>query len=270
MGFKGLCLESSWMGQWFDAENVYPYSEFAEANDYPIVTHPPQLPFGFQIMNKYRLEETVGRPAETAVSAARMISSGRLDRYPDVQIVLVHIGGAIMPIPGRLDFAHRLGNEGLPVNQHARNKLRPSEYIRRNFHADTMGFNVPMLAAVVNVFSSDRRLFGSDYGPVPISPREHIDVVNRLDLNAAQHEDILWCNANRMFHLSLDIAGKRPSEPRAGSIPSHQRTLSSTLRQHLAFQSGRPMVTFDARCQVCLLAREKRRYVALLLAGMRK
>lgn len=126
MRFKGLCLESSRMGQWFDAENIYQYLEFAEANDYPIVMHSPQLPFGFQILKKYRLEETVGRPAETAVSAARMIYSGLLDRYPDVHIVLVHIGGAIIPILGRLDFAHRLGYEGLPVNQHARNKLRPT------------------------------------------------------------------------------------------------------------------------------------------------
>lgn len=73
-----------------------------------------------------------------------------------------------------------------------------------------MGFNLPMLAAVVNVFSPDRMLFGSDYWPLPISPREHIDVVNRLNLNAAQHEDIFWRNANRMFHLSLEIARRPP------------------------------------------------------------
>lgn len=206
LGFKGLCLETSWMGRWYDTEDVYPYFEFAQANGYPIVMHPPQLPYGYQIMNKWRLEETVGRPADTAMSVARMISSGLLDRYPDVQIVLVHMGGAIIPILGRLDFAHRLGYDGLPADQHARNTMRPSEYIRRNFHADTMGFNLPMLAAVEKVFGSDRLLFGSDYGPVPISPVEHIELVNQLDLNASQREDIFWHNANRMFHLSLESA----------------------------------------------------------------
>ena len=206
LGFKGLCLESSWMGRWYDTEKVYPYFEFAHANGYPIVMHPPQLPYGYPIMNKYRLEETVGRPADTAMSVARMICSGLLDRYPGLQIVLVHMGGGVIPILGRLDFAHRLGYEGLPADQHAHNKLLPSEYIRRNFHADTMGFNLPMLAAVVKTFGSDRMLLGSDYGPVPISPAEHIELVNQLDLNASQREDIFWRNADRMFHLSLATA----------------------------------------------------------------
>lgn len=206
LGFKGLCLESSWMGRWYDNEDVYPYFEFAQANGYPIVMHPPQLPYGYPIMNKYRLEETAGRPADTAMSVARMICSGLLDRYPDVQIVLVHMGGGVLPILGRLNFAHRLGYEGLPADQHAHNKLLPSEYMRRNFHADTMGFNLPMLSAIVKTLGPDRILFGTDYAPVPISPVEHIRLVNQLDLNASEREDIFWRNANRMFHLSLDTA----------------------------------------------------------------
>lgn len=206
LGFKGLCLESSWMGRWYDTEDVYPYFEFAQAHGYPIVMHPPQLPYGYPIMNKWRLEETVGRPADTAMSVARMICSGLLDRYPEVQIVLVHMGGGTLPVLGRLDFADRLGYEGLPAGQHARNKLRPSEYIRRNFHADTMGFNLPMLGAVVQSFGPDRMLFGSDYGPVPISPAEHIELVNQLDLSASQREDVFWRNADRLFHLSMQTA----------------------------------------------------------------
>ena len=206
LGFRGLCLESSWLGRWYDTEEVYPYFEFAQANGYPIVMHPPQLPYGHQIMNKYRLEETVGRPADTAMSVARMISFGLLDRYPDVQIVLVHMGGGVIPILGRLDFAHRLGYDGLPADQHARNKLLPSEYIGRNFHADTMGFNLPMLAAVVKAFGPDRMLFGTDYAPVPISPTEHIELVNQLGLTASEREDVFWRNADRLFHLSLDTA----------------------------------------------------------------
>jgi hypothetical protein len=42
--------------------------------------------------------------------------------------------------------------------------------MRRNFYADTMGFNPSMLTAAVSVFGSDMVMFGSDYGPVPISP----------------------------------------------------------------------------------------------------
>ena len=206
LGFKGLCLESSWMGRWYDTEDVYPYFEFAQANGYTIFLHPPQVPYGGQIMNKWRLEETVGRPADTAMSVARMIFSGLLDRYPGVQIVLAHMGGEVIPILGRFDFGDRLGYDGLPADQHARNKLRPSDYIRRNFYADTMGFNLPMLTAAVMVFGPERLMFGSDYGPVPISPIEHIEIVNQLDVTPPQREDIFWRTANQLFRLSLDSA----------------------------------------------------------------
>lgn len=209
LGFKGLLLESSWLGRWYDTEDVYPYFEFAQANGYTIFMHPPQLPYGYQIMNKWRLEEVVGRPADTSMSVARMIVSGLLDQYPDVQIVLAHMGGDVIPILGRLYFADRLGYEGLPFDQYARNKLRPGEYIRRNFYADTMGFNLPMLTAAAEVFGPQRLMFGSDYGPVPISPAEHIDLVNQLGVTAAQREDIFWRTADRQFGLSLGVAGGR-------------------------------------------------------------
>jgi predicted TIM-barrel fold metal-dependent hydrolase len=44
-------------------------------------------------------------------------------------------------------------------------------------------------------------MFGTDYGPVPIDPREHIDIVNGLVISAADKEKILWGNAARFFNL---------------------------------------------------------------------
>ena len=45
-------------------------------------------------------------------------------------------------------------------------------------------------------------MFGTDYGPVPIDPREHIDIVNGLAIAPADKEMILWRNAARFFNLS--------------------------------------------------------------------
>jgi len=44
--------------------------------------------------------------------------------------------------------------------------------------------------------------FGTDYGPVPIDPREHIDIVNGLAIASVEKEMILWRNAARFFNLS--------------------------------------------------------------------
>jgi hypothetical protein len=47
-----------------------------------------------------------------------------------------------------------------------------------------MGFNLPNLRAAAEVFGRDRMLFGSDYGPAPISPNEHIELVDQLTTDA--------------------------------------------------------------------------------------
>jgi predicted TIM-barrel fold metal-dependent hydrolase len=46
-------------------------------------------------------------------------------------------------------------------------------------------------------------MFGTDYGPVPIDPKEHIDIVNDLAISPADKENILWRNAAKFFELPV-------------------------------------------------------------------
>jgi predicted TIM-barrel fold metal-dependent hydrolase len=78
----------------------------------------------------------------------------------------------------------------------------PSEYLKL-LHVDTMGFWEPHLREAVEVFGPDRVMFGTDYGPVPIDPREHVNIVKGLGLSAADQEHILWRNAVAFFNLDV-------------------------------------------------------------------
>jgi predicted TIM-barrel fold metal-dependent hydrolase len=44
-------------------------------------------------------------------------------------------------------------------------------------------------------------MFGTDYGPVPIDPREHVEIVQGLAIPQADKEGILWRNATAFFRL---------------------------------------------------------------------
>jgi predicted TIM-barrel fold metal-dependent hydrolase len=55
----------------------------------------------------------------------------------------------------------------------------------------------------VEVFGADRVMFGTDYGPVPIDPREHVEIVTALALPPADQEKILWRNAAAFFGLEM-------------------------------------------------------------------
>jgi predicted TIM-barrel fold metal-dependent hydrolase len=201
LGFKGLLISSSWHGRFIDGEEAFPFWEWAQDAQVPLFIHPPRVPIGHEAqMDQFKLDELVGRPFDTAMALARMILSGLFDRYPRLKIVVAHMGGGLLPVMGRLDFGFRLGCAGMPARAVIRCQRRPSEYLAM-LHVDTMGFWVPHVREAVEVFGTDRVMFGTDYGPVPLDPKEHIDIVNALEISEADKEKILWRNAARFFNL---------------------------------------------------------------------
>jgi predicted TIM-barrel fold metal-dependent hydrolase len=203
LGFKGLLITSSWHGRFVDGEDAFPFWEWAQDRQVPLFIHPPRVPIGHeQQMGQYKLDELVGRPFDTAMALARMILSGLFDRYPRLKIVVAHMGGGLLPIMGRLDFGWRLGCEGMPEPAVIRCKERPSDYLKL-VSVDTMGFWAPHVREAVEVLGPGRVMFGTDYGPVPLDPKEHGDIVRGLAISDADKENILWRNAARFFNLDV-------------------------------------------------------------------
>jgi predicted TIM-barrel fold metal-dependent hydrolase len=60
----------------------------------------------------------------------------------------------------------------------------PGEYLRL-LHVDTMGFRAPHVREAVEVSGADRVMFGSGYGPAPLDPKEHVDIVNTFGISPA-------------------------------------------------------------------------------------
>ena len=106
-----------------------------------------------------------------------MIGSGVFDRHPKLQVLIVHMGGELASILGRLEFTWHLNYNGVrnpPVGRPCKNKLPPSDYFKTNILVDCMGFNPIGLRAAVEMCGVDRVVFGSDYGPVPYGIEEHV------------------------------------------------------------------------------------------------
>jgi predicted TIM-barrel fold metal-dependent hydrolase len=102
----------------------------------------------------------------------------------------------------RLRFGHRLGYEGMLEFQKAKNEREPMEYVRENIWVDTMGFDAPGTKHAIEVFGVGYVLLGTDYGPVPMSPKEHIDMVcNDLGLSVEEQDMILGLNARELLDL---------------------------------------------------------------------
>ncbi len=177
---------------------------FAEEKGVAVHAHPPFVPFGAEHLNQYRLLEAVGRPFDTALSFARMIVSGVFDRHPKLQMVAVHMGGALPAVLGRLEFNWRLNYEGIPnppPGKALQNERTPFSYLKTNLYTDTMGFSPTGVRQAVELWGIDRLLFGTDYGPLPFSPQEHIDIVKSVLPDPADQRKVFFENANRIFRL---------------------------------------------------------------------
>lgn len=199
---KGISIGTSWQGKFLDSPKLQPFWEYVQAKGIAIFLHPPMVPIGYRRMNRYRLEEIIGRPFDTTMTVTRMIYAGVFDQFPQLKIILPHMGGALPNVIGRLDFGYRLGYEGLPADQAARCQRKPSEYLRINLYVDTMGFSPEGIKQCIELFGVERVLFGTDYAAVPISPKEHIDIVKSLGLSQEEEAKIFWKNANDLFRLT--------------------------------------------------------------------
>jgi predicted TIM-barrel fold metal-dependent hydrolase len=187
--------------------------EYAQDKDVLVHIHPPLVSVGAAAMQQYRLIEAVGRPFDTALSAARMIYSGVFDRYPKLKVLFVHMGGALAPVICRLDWNWELNYKGIqnpPTQKEDKNLRKPSEYFKSNIYVDTMGPSAIGLKAMIEMCAVDRVLFGTDFGPVPMSPKLHIDLVNDTIPDAGDRARIFSTNALALLHLTEGTTRQAP------------------------------------------------------------
>src|ERR1700690_1673203 len=179
--------------------------EYAQDKDILVHVHPPLVAIGAVAMQQYRLNEALGRPFDTALSAARMIFSGFFDRYPKLKVLFVHMGGALAPVICRLDWNWEFNYNGIanpPIQKVDKNVRKPSEYFKSNIYVDCMGPSAIALKAMIETCGIDRVLFGSDFGPVPMGQKLHINLVDNTITDAADREKIFSTNTLALLRLA--------------------------------------------------------------------
>jgi uncharacterized protein len=149
--------------------------------------------------SRYGIWWSFGWPYETATAMARLVYSGHMERFADLNVITHHAGGMVPHFAGRLtdlqadDQAEALGRLRRPV----------LDYFRR-FHADTAMFgSAHAVRCAVEFFGPEQVLFGTDMplgGPKVLA--DTIADVEALQLPAAETEAIFAGNARRLLGVS--------------------------------------------------------------------
>lgn len=199
LGFKGAMMFGVTNDQFLDEQAFWPIYERAAALKVPVYLH-PSMPHP-TVRDVYYKTYAQSHPAllgaawgfgiETGTLGIRMILSKVFERYPDLQVILGHLGEGITFQLARIDEAlSRPGNE--PSNF--------AKVFRSNFHITTSGFfSDSALRCCLEEMSEDRILFAVDWPFVDNA--EGVDWLKAFPCDATTKDKIFNKNATRLLSL---------------------------------------------------------------------
>jgi predicted TIM-barrel fold metal-dependent hydrolase len=201
-GFKGALINGHSRGRYLDDKFFWPILARAEALGVPLYLHPTPPPpstitdlyagnYGPQIAGVLATAAW-GWHIDTAIHVLRLILSGAFDLYPDLQLVIGHMGETLPFMLPRLERAMptQLTNLDRPV----------SAYLRENVHYTFSGFNwTPAFLDLLLQVGTDRIMFSTDYPYASMT--EARSFLDQLPVSPADKERIAHGNAERLLGL---------------------------------------------------------------------
>ena len=199
--FVGAIINGHTSGRYLDDKFFWPILECAEKVGAPIYLHPTRPPkpvidasfSGFlPLVSEMFAGPGWGWHIETAVHVLRMILGGVFDHFPDLQIVIGHMGEGL---PGMFQRVNVMVPAVTKLN-------RPiTAYLRENLHYTFSGFFFPatFLSLLLELGGVDRIMFSIDH-PYQ-SMAEGRAFLEQLPVSAADKERIANGNAKKLFKL---------------------------------------------------------------------
>ena len=199
-GFKGAMINGHHRGRYLDDAFFSPLLERAERLGVPVYLHPAEPPqpvvesyySGFSPDVTYMFANMGwGWHIETAVHALRMVLGGVFERFPNLQMIVGHMGEALPFMMSRVD-AMIPSLTGLPQPV--------SFYLRRNFHYTFSGFNfLPTFMDLLLQVGVDRIMFSADHPYASMA--EARAFLDRLPVSPADRERIANGNAEKLLRF---------------------------------------------------------------------
>jgi aminocarboxymuconate-semialdehyde decarboxylase len=181
--------------------NFAPVLARLEQLNMPIIFHQmdgvPNTFGGDRTVGPPGLAAGIDAPIEHTFLATKFIYTGTLDKYPNLNMVLPHAGGAFPYLAGREE--HFLFH----MTDHSTKIQRPFRDYLRRFHYDYLIYWPEAFRFLMTMVGSDRIVVGTDnFAAKDIE--YPTNVLDQFKLPAADRERILKGNATRLLHLQAD------------------------------------------------------------------
>lgn len=185
-------------GVWPDELAAEPFWSLAEELNLPVFIHPfygtgDGSIAAYNDMLRFALEF----PFETALTFARLITSGILDRHPNLKLVMAHAGGPLPALIGRLDaYCGKSYQQGLQ---------NPIQSYLSHFYFDAITYSPIVLRMVAEQVGVDQLMYGTDHPFSAANPRLLADTVRQANFTVTEQETIFSHNARKLFGLPASV-----------------------------------------------------------------
>ncbi|TYC78810.1 amidohydrolase family protein [Novosphingobium sp. BW1] len=202
LGFKGVQINSHTQGEYLDAAKFDPIFRALADVGQPLYIHPSTPPDAMiDPMLEAGLDGAIfGFGVETGMHLLRLITSGIFDRYPDLQIMVGHMGEALPYWLYRLDYMHQAGVRSNRYECMKPLKKTIAEYFRSNVLVTNSGMAwEPAVKFAQQVMGTDRVMYAMDY-PYEVVAQE-VHAMDAMDMPFDAKRQFFQTNAEKWFNL---------------------------------------------------------------------
>src|SRR4030042_1483525 len=192
LGMKGIVLGSNIDGKHLHSAEFWPFYKEVDRMNLPIFIH-PMVPVHPESFAEFVLVPLVGFCMDTTVSVAKMVFSGLFEKYPNLTLILPHLGGTLPFLFERIDAGYKSYAGGQP------NITKPPSFYLKKFYYDTVSFYTPALMCTSLGVGAAHLVRGSDYPHVIGDITRSISSILELNIPQEEKEKILGGNDKKIL-----------------------------------------------------------------------
>ncbi|PYT87202.1 MAG: hypothetical protein DMG41_16520 [Acidobacteria bacterium] len=196
LGFVGVFITSNIGGHYLDAPQFEEFWHEADKRRVPVFLHPLLSP----CYQDSEQPPIFSFPYESTLAVTRLITRGLYERFPNVVLVVAHLGGTLPYLAHRIDLGHEIPALRTPEWKISR---PPSEYMKKLYFDTAMGWSRGAFNCARDLVGIEHLVLGTDY-----FIRESgwmgrtTGFLSSLDIKPAERELISYQNASRILKLS--------------------------------------------------------------------
>lgn len=196
LGFKGSMVNGHTLGVYYDDPAYDPFWEKMQALDVPMYLHPVNFHEIPHNMKRHPLLAGAvwGWGVETGTHALRLLFGGVFDRFPDLRLILGHMGEGLPFMRWRFDSRFAVYSQGIDLQR------QPSAYFGSNILITTSGVcSSPTLLGAIGEMGPEGVMFSIDY-PYE-STQLAAEFIEQAPIDERTRTLVCYDNAKRLFKL---------------------------------------------------------------------